>query len=79
MSKRPNFEIGDIVTWRECDGSWMKSLRDRHGNGPFIVYDRSWKQYGTPHVKIITKDDEPILINGNDPWLNSACFRLWEG
>lgn len=76
MSKRPNFKVGDKVTWRECDGTWMKSLRERHGDGPFIVYDATWKQYGTPHVKVMTEEHHPILMADNDPWLNSSCFKL---
>lgn len=78
MSKRPNFEVGDLVTWRECNGSWVTALNERHGDGPFQVYDVTWKQYGTPHVKIMTRENEPVLVDGKDSWLNSACFKLWE-
>ncbi len=76
MSKRPNFKIGDKVTWRESDGSWMKSLREKHGDGPFTVYDASWQAYGTPNVKIMTEENRPILVHGDNPWINSACFQL---
>ena len=73
MKKRNNFPINTKVTWKGTDGSWLKSLQQKHGDGPFKVYDTTFMTYGTPHVKIMTDDDQVILGPSNG-WFNSSCF-----
>ncbi len=79
MAKRANYNIGEKLVWRDDGGTWIESLQDRHGNGPFLVYNADWAKYGTPQVKIQLEDGTTILNHADDEgWFGSACFMPFE-
>jgi hypothetical protein len=70
---RPNFPQGTIVTWSTDENSWVKSLEQKFGKGPFIVAQTRHATYGTPQVRLSTENGCELVYSDGQVWF----YKTW--
>ncbi len=72
-AKKPNLQEGAIVTWVTDESSWIESLKQKLGEGPFTVTQTRRATYGTPLVRLKTPEGSELVYSDDQTWF----YRSW--